>query len=707
MQNLQNLVLAERETQNEQDAVKKAEQQRKTEELEQKVRSDTKDLDFSLSTGLEAHKSSLQRDWLSYNSPTMTVEDFIVMYETDVSQGRRDRLSVDCIIEIGLVTKGILSHKVVKSEGARREAEPLVPPGEEPAQPAGGAVAQTPPAPLYTYSHTPPLAFTGEIVYELLAPIVATSSLSGATDWAQTLKRLLRFGERIGLTRPMIGQSIQLLCAQILPHYSKTIENMTDENQIWKQASSFLDLADQKKKVKVALGNIVREPGDDVGIALQMIRNLAIEYLRLENPDNTVKNLESLAEKHAFRCISSLVEKSTWTEIQRYKMQRWKNLNKSTSLSELSLFIMETEQKEEFKLQMPKRLRQRNIDVEVNVFGGSVISPISDVDAELEQDNDEDDDSDWVTVNMADTDVFSRSASPAVMEPASAGKTKFQQKRETRKQFAPGTYKPVSQYRWGQVGATSPKKNSVFPKYNKRENQFAAKPQEAVRKVVDGNDKTDQEERQKNDREEGGNREDSSRSPRDRRDRSRSRSLSRSDRGNSWRERPRSRDRTHSRDRNRSVSRDRRSGRDRRDSRDRHDSRDRRDYKDNRRDGGGAIRRDSYRDSGYRRSYGSRNRSRDRYSRRKSRSPFSGRDRLVARTRSGNYRSISRSRLMTRKSDGTLHNRALSRSPSPRMSRCSRCNRMHRTGSCNLGNDNKHHTPFNIHNFNYPVNQSN
>ena len=62
----------------------------------------------------------------------------------------------------------------------------------------------------------------------------------------------------------------------------------------------------------------------------------------------------------------SLVEKITYTELQQYKMERWKNQNKATNLDEVINFINETESRDKYALQTSKRLRQKHIELDVS-----------------------------------------------------------------------------------------------------------------------------------------------------------------------------------------------------------------------------------------------------------------------------------------------------------------------------------------------------
>ena len=340
---LSELTLKQAELATETNQEKKAEITKEIEELNKRVKEHDTGLDFSLQTGQEIYSASLAALWANFKEPTDTVEEFLTRYETDLLAGTREECKSDPIIEIGWAQKGIVSTPIPEAE--RRNE--------------GGRK--------YKITTSDPLTFTGEIRIEMLEDILAHSTLSGALDWSMTLRELLTFGERIGMNRAQIAKSIKVLTKHALPHYFNCIERVECPNEVWSSASTFVDLYSNKRKIKKALDDVTRHPGEDLSITLNIVKTLVAESLRLDSPDIKDDVLMKLAKKHAQASIEGLVEKNCWDQLNTYRTDRWRRLGKSTSMEEAVRFVNETEAtKPEYALQSAKRIKPRHISVDIN-----------------------------------------------------------------------------------------------------------------------------------------------------------------------------------------------------------------------------------------------------------------------------------------------------------------------------------------------------
>ena len=304
-------------------------------------------LGFNLQTGLELHHAALNNLWSSYKAPTMSIEQFIAQYEEDIVNDLRPRLSEACIIEKGHITFGITSKKL---EPIRTKAD------------IAAGLLQT-----YETGFTDPLVFGGEVTEDLVGHCIKYSELSKALDWNKSLRELLRFGERIGLDRPQVAKALKLMVSICMTHYYKSLEYLEDPDEIFKASATFIDLQDQKSKIRIAMRNITRAPGDDMAIPLNTIQNLVIEGLQLEKPDADVSKLRKMASKHAIRAVQSLVEPQTYSQVQAFRAQRWKMNGHRCTLDEIVVFINETEMKPKYKLTGVMKLRERHVDWEYEV----------------------------------------------------------------------------------------------------------------------------------------------------------------------------------------------------------------------------------------------------------------------------------------------------------------------------------------------------
>ena len=643
---------------------------REVEELEKKVKSNDKDLDFSLQTGLEIYSASLANLWAEYQEPTETVESFLMKYEQDLQKKERDECKHGPIFDVGLAQKGLVSTKKTNPTDTEK----------------------------YDITVSEPLKYTGEITMDILEQeVLAHSTLSDSLDWSQTLKELLLFGRRVGLDRAQIAKAIKVMTKAALPHYFHCIERVENAKSVWDSASTFVDLYANKRKIRKALDDVVRRPGDDLAITLNIITTLVSESLRLESPDIDDDNLKKLSRRHAMRSIEGLVERGCWEQLNIYKTDRWKRLNKPTSMEEVIRFVNEVEAtRPEFALQSPRRIKPTHIDVNINHIslddGPGIMEPVdlnnygSHDMAELHMNTPEP----GAARPFGESQPFSRGASRyggSQENLRTVGVTQVPQY-ETRSKDGPGGYTVKSDFAWAAQGAKDPP-----PKKREASRTGAKTPWSpaAPTSASPGQHETSKGSYRPYS---PGRRPDS---PYRKTDSQYKRADSPHRSSDNYRRRSDSPGYGHQSDRRDDHRPDRRDDHrsDRRDehrSEGRHDGRgDRRDERRDRRyssRGGSSDRRgrrgskSPYRSSS--RGYSSRP------SRGRSKSPFSGRQRLLVRTNSGNYRSLSRSRLMVRKPDGTVTNRQLSRSPSSgRITRCKICHRQHR-GQCNLKSEASH-----------------
>ena len=654
LQEMVRLNLAQRDALKAQTPEQRALFETKAEEIDQKLRGKEEDLNFTLKTGLESFTQGLEKLWADYEAPTQTVDEFVADYENGVRNKTRDKLTDGCLLEVGIITKGIK------------------------------ATADT-------YEVTGPLVFTGQINYELLKRLVAISPMSKALDWAKTLRRLLTFGAEHGLSRRQIGEAVQVLCRELKPQYVAAIEDLSDHDKIWSLAASFLDLFEEKRKVKDAMNNVYRPPGESISIAVNRLRVLATESLKLDNPDMDKGEMDRLAIKHATRALPSLMEKNTFEELQRYKASRWVQYGRTTTLDESVKFIEETETRPKYQLTSTKRVREKYMELDLNlVTQGEMGGNMEAMDPHSEDEHEWEMVADLNPLGAAggaaeEARVFSRPASPGSEPPApppqerrktrTAARRIFPQKsHHTRRahQSKPGTF--VYNQRWAAMGAVSPPRNKKTATADPPGASAApAMMMETPRSRPAGEQGPQWRPREYSDDSRPGSRQSFAGNDLEVGTRGSLREPRRDSRisvgGQPRYLEPRYRDEYQPENPEMDSRRysDRRQnyygGHDRRNSASR--SRERRQG--------------TFRDGGYQ----DRERSRERRDR--SKSPFSGRGRLQLRSRSGNHvRSISRSRLEVRGKDGRFQRRQLSRSPSAeKKRRCSTCNRQH-FGACNL-----------------------
>ena len=120
---------------------------------------------------------------------------------------------------------------------------------------------------------------------------------------------------------------------------------------------------------------IEREVGVDISYPIRHVRSLAYELFRLEGPSMAEEEVGTMADRHAMRCIKSLVEPYTYNELRVFKLQQKTRFNNTVDLEGALGFVAQIESEPAYKLLSPKRLGNKELEVESNNMTINVIDP--------------------------------------------------------------------------------------------------------------------------------------------------------------------------------------------------------------------------------------------------------------------------------------------------------------------------------------------
>ena len=64
--------------------------------------------------------------------------------------------------------------------------------------------------------------------------------LKNNVDFLQILQELMKFGEKIGLTKEQIAEAVKVITKERLLHYYHAIDRLTDPDEVMKVVGSFV-----------------------------------------------------------------------------------------------------------------------------------------------------------------------------------------------------------------------------------------------------------------------------------------------------------------------------------------------------------------------------------------------------------------------------------------------------------------------------------
>ena len=593
-----------------------------------------KDLDVNLNTRREGWRETLRTLWLNYKEPTQTMSGVLINYES----------------QVGLTIPKIEGPMFIEDNDGHRVQAVMVKPklGRMATVSEGGEPNRRD----FEYYVSEPLEFNNQVTLPIVEHCITRSQLSKTLDWPTTLRKLLKLGARIGLTRKQLGESIQILTAKILPQHHQSVEMLDDPHKIWEIASTFVDVHTVLADTNRALARVRRHKDTNIAVALREVITINYEKLKIEFPKASPERLMRDAEKACRLVIRDFVSPACWEELMRWQKGRRYTMKGEHDKITMEMIINTISEFEDghsaLKVRDTKMLNKptENPVGLYNIEDTSAKSLLDEGDFGEEAYDEE----------CFNTEADSEGDTDAPRE--AVGRTKKRIGYHTRsKGGVPDHSWIMSNSRKSRTGAV--KKQTTY------------QPPAAAPKISASPRPTSR--REERERKEDWSRESFSDKNKDGRDSSEQRGGYRTGARTTGSSGYRS-SRHRSRDRSTGSESNYRSSR-REDSRDRSSS------------GRETRRRKGDRRSRTRSNSSSRSRT-QRPTVKRSKSPWSNRPRwAIQDKKTGDWRSLSRERIHERRSDGTYRPRQISRSRSPSPAReykkCSTCGRTH-SGACNL-----------------------
>ena len=203
-----------------------------------------------------------------------------------------------------------------------------------------------------------PLTFT---VHDIREEIII-SPLSNSLHVLESIRNILAFGERVGLTRLAVAKLIKSMIIEYMPQYVGTFYYLNNEpTELFRAAISVVNVPNLLTNIKQAIKAIVRTPDLPIDNPLYKYRSLILEGSKLEQPHlDQVKALKK-ANKETLRIVKFLIEPNLATEVEKLTKINSTQLDEVTTLEEVITFVVNAESQEQYRPKVSRSLNTQPV----------------------------------------------------------------------------------------------------------------------------------------------------------------------------------------------------------------------------------------------------------------------------------------------------------------------------------------------------------
>ena len=183
----------------------------------------------------------------------------------------------------------------------------------------------------------------------------------------KSLFNILAKGEILGYSNNQFGEIFLLFIQQHLSaHYTSAMSFSLDTNALFQHLVSLIDTSSEIKKVRKALSEVTRRPGDILADPVLKTKALTATLLWMQNPAETMSVVTRKAEKAAIRAIFCLLEAKTKQQLSVWK-RRQNEMKINTTLNQTLEAANNFENVKGFELVSEKTVSQDFSDIDITV----------------------------------------------------------------------------------------------------------------------------------------------------------------------------------------------------------------------------------------------------------------------------------------------------------------------------------------------------
>ena len=183
----------------------------------------------------------------------------------------------------------------------------------------------------------------------------------------KSLFNILAKGEMLGYSNDQFGQIFLLFIQQYLPaHYTSAMSFSMSTNALFQHLVSLIDTSSEVKKVRKALSEVSRKPGDILADPVLKTKALTATLLWMMNPTESMNIVTRKAEKAGIRAIFCLLEAKTKQQLSVWK-RRQNEMKIDSTLNQTLEAANTFENVKGFELISEKTVSQDFSDIDIAV----------------------------------------------------------------------------------------------------------------------------------------------------------------------------------------------------------------------------------------------------------------------------------------------------------------------------------------------------
>ena len=191
-----------------------------------------------------------------------------------------------------------------------------------------------------------PLKYPALITLEAFETQTERFSLTKTLHYQRTLESYLKFAQDLGMSRSQYCEGIKLLIKKEKSSFAFTLENLKDDEEIFKQALCLINTEELKNVIKSEIKHFSRKPGQHLREAYSRYYTLMLEKIRGEQPYLQEKKAKVKAERLAALVVPDLVSPITKQEYLKW-LDRRKKIGEDSTKEDILAHLSELEDSDE------------------------------------------------------------------------------------------------------------------------------------------------------------------------------------------------------------------------------------------------------------------------------------------------------------------------------------------------------------------------
>ena len=191
-----------------------------------------------------------------------------------------------------------------------------------------------------------PLKYPALITLEAFETKTERFSLTKTLHYKRTLESYLRFAQEIGMSRSQYCEGIKLLIKKEKASFAFTLENLKDDEEIFKQALCLINTEELKSVIKSEIKHFSRKPGSHLRETFSRYYTLMLEKIRGEQPYLQESKAKVKAERLAALVVPDLVSPVTKQEYLKW-LDRRKKMGEDSTKDDILTHLSDLEDSDE------------------------------------------------------------------------------------------------------------------------------------------------------------------------------------------------------------------------------------------------------------------------------------------------------------------------------------------------------------------------